>query len=214
METFDVAGRRMVVGDSVVKVEGQEFSGKVVAVFANRSGNTRIVVECEVPEVRGLLHIYRPDQMAVVEKVQTKVMSEGTKAALKASVDKWHRNVAAVRWEDVTVSSSSCALCNRHNVSNTARGVLDGVDYTLPEYGPGEERRDCVGCPVWKATGMSVCDGSPYRPATEALDAWKLAARVHGASSNEALEARNIFALRALDEYNFLKSLLPKEGRA
>lgn len=67
---IDINGKKMRLGDRVIKAEGQEYSGKVVSIFENLDGKQRVVVECEVPEVRGLLHIYRPDQMLVVENAQ------------------------------------------------------------------------------------------------------------------------------------------------
>ena len=53
----------MKVGDRVQKVRGYKWPGEVVAVFQNLAGQTRIVVECTVPEVAGALHIYNPDQL-------------------------------------------------------------------------------------------------------------------------------------------------------
>jgi hypothetical protein len=37
-----------------------------VAVFSTLKGETRVVVECTVPEVAGALHIYSPSQLRVV----------------------------------------------------------------------------------------------------------------------------------------------------
>ena len=53
----------MQVGDKVEKVSGYKWPGVVVAVFTTLSGETRIVVECTVPEVAGALHIYNPSQI-------------------------------------------------------------------------------------------------------------------------------------------------------
>lgn len=52
------------VGDKVQKIKGYTWPGVVVAVFNNLKGDTRIVVECTVPEVAGALHIYNPEQLA------------------------------------------------------------------------------------------------------------------------------------------------------
>jgi hypothetical protein len=53
------------VGDPVEKIKGYKWPGVVVCVFKNLSGETRVVVECTVPEVAGALHIYHPDQLMV-----------------------------------------------------------------------------------------------------------------------------------------------------
>lgn len=54
------------VGDKVQKIKGYEWPGVVVSVFENLKGQTRIVVECTVPEVAGALHIYSPEQLKFV----------------------------------------------------------------------------------------------------------------------------------------------------
>lgn len=53
----------MQVGDKVQKVRGYSWPGIVVAVFETLEGQTRVVVECTVSEVRGALHIYSPEQL-------------------------------------------------------------------------------------------------------------------------------------------------------
>jgi hypothetical protein len=55
------------VGDKVRKVSGYKFPGIVVAVFRNLKGEDRYVVECTVPEVTGMLHIYNRNQLEKVE---------------------------------------------------------------------------------------------------------------------------------------------------
>lgn len=54
------------VGDRVQKVRGYRWPGVVVALFQTRKGQTRLVVECTVPEVEGALHIYAPDQLLLL----------------------------------------------------------------------------------------------------------------------------------------------------
>lgn len=54
----------MQIGDKVEKRKGYRWPGVVVAIFTNLKGETRIVVECTVPEVAGALHIYNPEQLA------------------------------------------------------------------------------------------------------------------------------------------------------
>lgn len=51
------------IGDPVRKVKGYRWPGVVVAVFQTLEGQTRIVVECTVPEVAGALHIFNPEQL-------------------------------------------------------------------------------------------------------------------------------------------------------
>jgi len=53
----------MRVGDKVQKRRGYRWPGEVRAVFTTIAGETRIVVECTVPQVRGALHIYAPKQL-------------------------------------------------------------------------------------------------------------------------------------------------------
>lgn len=49
---------RFSYGDRVRKTRGYRYPGIIVAVFSNREGQTRYVVECTVAEVAGMLHIY------------------------------------------------------------------------------------------------------------------------------------------------------------
>jgi hypothetical protein len=53
----------MNIGDRVEKIKGYRWPGVVVAVFKTVRGETRVVVECIVPAVRGALHIYAPEQL-------------------------------------------------------------------------------------------------------------------------------------------------------
>jgi hypothetical protein len=55
------------VGDKVEKVKGYQWPGEVRSVFTSLAGQTRIVVECTVPEVAGALHIYSPEQLRKVQ---------------------------------------------------------------------------------------------------------------------------------------------------
>jgi hypothetical protein len=56
------------IGDRVQKIKGYRWPGVVVSVFSTLKGETRVVVECTVPEVAGALHIYSPEQLAIGEK--------------------------------------------------------------------------------------------------------------------------------------------------
>ena len=51
------------VGDAVQKVSGYRWPGVVVSVFKTLKGDTRVVVECTVPDVAGALHIYNEGQL-------------------------------------------------------------------------------------------------------------------------------------------------------
>ena len=53
----------LAVNDHVEKITGYRWPGMVVAVFYTTRGELRVVVECTVPEVRGALHIYSPQQL-------------------------------------------------------------------------------------------------------------------------------------------------------
>lgn len=55
----------MKIGDPVEKVTGYRWPGVIVADFVTTDGKRRLVVECDVPEVSGALHIYAPEQIAV-----------------------------------------------------------------------------------------------------------------------------------------------------
>lgn len=57
---------RLEVGDKVVKVGGYRYPGVVVAVFTTLSDEMRVVVECTVPDVAGMLHIYNLNQVRKV----------------------------------------------------------------------------------------------------------------------------------------------------
>jgi hypothetical protein len=54
------------IGKSVQKKTGYKFPGKIVSVFKTLSGKKRYVVECTVPEVSGILHIYNPEQLEFI----------------------------------------------------------------------------------------------------------------------------------------------------
>lgn len=60
--------RHFVVGDEVQKVKGYSWPGIVVAVFKTTTGQTRYVVECTVPEVKGALHIYNGEQLQLASE--------------------------------------------------------------------------------------------------------------------------------------------------
>lgn len=53
--------------DKVRKRSGYQFPGVVVSVFMTLSGQERYVVECVVPGVAGILHIFNGDQLEGME---------------------------------------------------------------------------------------------------------------------------------------------------
>lgn len=61
------------IGDRVHKVRGYPMPGIVVAAFPTLAGEWRYVVECTVPEVAGLLHIFSAEQLE-----KERVNTEGT----------------------------------------------------------------------------------------------------------------------------------------
>ena len=57
----------MLIGKKVKKVGGSfQHTGVVVAEFTTTAGESRIVLEFDAP-VAGMLHIYRHDQVEVIE---------------------------------------------------------------------------------------------------------------------------------------------------
>lgn len=58
--------QKFLIGDRVKKVKGYPFPGIVVAVFETLKDEIRYVVECTVPDVAGILHIYNGDQLELV----------------------------------------------------------------------------------------------------------------------------------------------------
>ena len=54
------------IGDHVEKVHGYQWPGEIRAIFTNRKGLTRVVVECTALEVSGALHIFNLDQIAKI----------------------------------------------------------------------------------------------------------------------------------------------------
>lgn len=55
------------VGQHVRKVGGEfQHTGTIVAVFTTIAGKPRLVLEFDTP-IAGMLYIYRPDQLEVIE---------------------------------------------------------------------------------------------------------------------------------------------------
>lgn len=54
------------MGETVQKSSGYPFPGVVVSKFQTLSYQTRYVVECTLPGVKGCLHIFAPSQLQAV----------------------------------------------------------------------------------------------------------------------------------------------------
>jgi hypothetical protein len=55
------------LGKKVNKVSGYRYPGEVVAVFNNKAGETRFVVEATGEEYAGMLHIFNQNQLSFVD---------------------------------------------------------------------------------------------------------------------------------------------------
>lgn len=51
------------IGKRVKKSKGFQFPGTIVSVFQTTQGATRVVVEAEYEDFKGMLHIYNPEQL-------------------------------------------------------------------------------------------------------------------------------------------------------
>ena len=60
--------KRFYVGDKVEKISGYPYPGVVVSVFLTTAGLTRIVVEATGLEYEGMLHIFSPNQLTLLEE--------------------------------------------------------------------------------------------------------------------------------------------------
>ena len=122
-------------------------------------------------------------------------MDSKTLAALKASIEHWRENEAALSVKAVSIGTQSCALCFEFFQADT-----------------------CAGCPVYEATGQSRCELTPYDDAHDAYLDWLAAGYNNNwlwppAFANhkfiEQWRAREKFLLAARDERQFLEGLLP-----
>lgn len=53
----------MNVGDKVQKVKGYKYPGVIVSKFQTLAGETRYVVECTIPDIAGMLHIFSEENL-------------------------------------------------------------------------------------------------------------------------------------------------------
>ncbi len=98
--------------------------------------------------------------------------------ALDRSIQHWQDNVDADHPNGTSVAAEACALCAMF------------------------WKRDCIGCPVFKATGEYLCKESPYFAAADACESW--------AQKPLVRNRRRIWRQRARAMLRFLKAL--KEG--
>lgn len=79
-------------------------------------------------------------------------MNAKTLKALKASIDKWQRNVKAEAPDMVFTGSDDCPLCKL--------------------FWSGEADQSCIGCPVMGRTGKLYCEKTPHDKAWMAHRNW------------------------------------------
>lgn len=114
-------------------------------------------------------------------------MTPETLTALKASIDHWTKNVQ--KPDEASVDDTDCALCMMFNTEDSFA--------------------TCGACPVMGHTGKTLCGGTPYVAARDAL-ALVEDAKVGG--NPEAIESmQTLFIIEAAREIVFLQSLLPEE---
>lgn len=114
-------------------------------------------------------------------------MNAKTLKALKGSIQHWNRLATGKRKKREGLGCSHCDLCKLYI-------------YNQKDSPTGGDM--CVGCPVYEETGLKSCFGSPYHRASLIL-------RDVGYDMDHEL-----FKEAAREELEFLKSLLPKTGRA
>lgn len=61
---------RIRIGSKVQKATGFKFPGIVQSIFYTRAGAERCVVEADHPDFAGMLHIYNPNQLVLVDDPQ------------------------------------------------------------------------------------------------------------------------------------------------
>ena len=109
-------------------------------------------------------------------------MDAKTLKALKASIRKWEKNAKAETLDEFKTGPSECPLCLEFN------SIFRGSSFA-----------HCIGCPVFNATGMTSCMGTPYGEAEEAAEEW----------GDDILGAPAAARAAARAEVDFLKGLLP-----
>ena len=106
-------------------------------------------------------------------------MNKKALAALKKSIKKWYR----IAYKGERLYEEPCALCDyAFTICNAV--ITKGVDRTKLEV--------CSHCPVYKQTGQSQCECTPY---------WR--------AFNEYYKGARTFEYR-IKEFEFLTTLLPE----
>lgn len=112
-------------------------------------------------------------------------MNKATEKALRESIEKWEKNAKAEAPHEYVITGSHCPLC---------------VMFVI-------RKMTCEGCPVYERTGKEQCEDTPWFNAHVAKLDWEdcLGSRVVLRE-----DARQAAMQAALEEIEFLKSLLPE----
>lgn len=127
----------------------------------------------------------------MAKKPTKKPMPRATLAALKKSIAHWRRLAIGARQLGERIGSSDCALCEEFNHHSNATHATA-----------------CQGCPVFAKTGKKFCKGTPYIKANDTL--YRLMDQADISTASDAYNHPD-FKSAALDEFLFLRDLLPKE---
>jgi len=122
-------------------------------------------------------------------------MDERTLIALKASIEKWEKNATFTDIDTIKTNAGDCPLCYLFN-------------YYI--------KQNCYGCPVSEKTGSRFCINTPYSKADRLYDkllrfmlsCWDEEEAKRSPLMNQLTQQ---FREAALEEVEFLKSLLPTE---
>jgi hypothetical protein len=113
-------------------------------------------------------------------------MEKKTLLALRKSIKHWKDNVRlAQNGEDISISSSACALC--------------GLFFLVYRESP-ETTLSCYGCPIFERTKKSYCEGTPYYNVQAIVE--------------EGTGLFTDLVKRCKEEVKFLESLLPKKSKS
>jgi len=113
-------------------------------------------------------------------------MNNETLSALKGAIEKWER---ILKGEGIDEGTNNCPLCEL---------FFEEVHPDVTDY------EGCYGCPVRSRTKRGGCQGTPY--SIWASEAFARHGRLRKYWTADTPELRAL----ALEELNFLKSLLPE----
>ncbi len=130
-------------------------------------------------------------------------MDPKTEEALDASIKHWEEICSVSPFGNVQLGNAACALCQMFNHKPLVQS--------------------CLGCPVFEASGRSVCGNTPYANAFDAYRNWQTAKDFFKSALidlpaddpfrstttlwDELQAAHSKFISAAMDELNFLRSL-------